>query len=163
MGGADFVVTVNGNLQYVINGVVNAPLTLTRGQTYLFDLSAFNDEHPFVINAQANNPFAPLLVGPASGQVISFTPNTVMPATIYYHCVVHYTSMTGSISLGPPAPACPGDLNNDQAVNSSDFGIFVGAFGSTCSGCPADMNGNGVVNSSDFGLFVGAFGNSCGP
>lgn len=159
---ADFVITVDGNLQWLVNGVVNPTLTLTRGTTYTFDLTAFGDEHPLVINANANNPFGTLYAGPSSGLIISFTPTAQMSATIYYHCEVHYGSMKGAITLLGEMADCPGDLNNDTVVNSTDFGLFVGAFGTSCSACQADMNGDGLVNSTDFGLFVGAFGSSCG-
>jgi hypothetical protein len=158
---ADFIVSVNGNLQWLVNGTVNPTLTLTRGTTYLLDLTAFGDEHPFVINANANNPFGTVYAGPSSGTTIPFTPTAQMPSTIYYHCEVHYGSMKGTIVLLGEMALCPGDLNSDLAVNSTDFGLFVGAFGTSCTECKADMNGDGVVNGTDFGLFVGAFGASC--
>ncbi len=160
---ADLVVTVNGSFQWVVNGSVNPTLTLDRGQTYLFDLAAFTDEHPFVINTHANDPFGPLLAGPAFGQVISFTPGPTMPATIYYHCVVHYGSMVGTIHLVGTQLPCIGDLNGDFVVNSFDFGIFASMFGDPCIGCAADLNGDGNLNSFDFGMFVNAFGNPCAP
>ena len=158
---ADFMVTSNGSQQWLVNGTVNPTLTLTRGTTYTFDLTAFGDEHPFLINANANNPFGTLYAGPSSGTTISFTPTAEMPATLYYYCEVHYGSMKGTINLLGEMATCPGDLNNDQVVNSTDFGVFVGAFGTACALCKADMNGDGIVNSTDFGLFVGTFGSSC--
>lgn len=158
---SDFVVTVNGNLQWVVNGMVNPTLTLTRGQSYTFDLTAFGDEHPFVMNANADNPFGTAYAGPSSGATISFTPTAQMPATIHYHCVVHYGSMKGAINPLDEMAICPGDQNNDLTVNSTDFGLFVGAFGSVCTACKADLNGDGTVNSTDFGLFVGTFGSNC--
>jgi len=159
MGAADFVVTVNGNLQWLVNGVVNPTLTLTRGQTYLFDLTAFGDEHPLVINDHPNDPFGPLIIGPSSGQVISFTPDMDMSNTLYYHCEVHYGSMVGAMNLIDPP--CVGDLNSDELVNTFDFALFVNAFGDNCTGCPADLNGDNAVNAFDFGMFVNAFGDSC--
>lgn len=155
---ADFIVSANANFQWVVNGTVQPTLTLTRGETYTFDLTAFTDEHPFLINDQANNQFGTIYLPQASGTIVPFTPTSLMPNTIYYHCSVH-SGMKGTITL---LNACPADLNNDQAVNSTDFGLFVGAFGAGCSGCPADINNDGVVNSTDFGLFVGAFGATCG-
>ncbi len=160
VGTADYIVTVNGNLQWLVNGVVNPTLTLTRGETYLFDLTAFGDEHPFVINSNQFNPFGTVYAGPSHSLVLSFTPSAVMPATIYYHCDVHYSSMAGAINLGNP-PQCTGDLNADQLVNITDFGILTNAFGAACSNCPADINGDDVVNVADFGLFVNAFGGGC--
>ena len=158
---ADFVVTVNGSFQWVVNGTVNPTLTLTRGQTYLFDLAAFSDEHPFVINLHASDPFGPLLAGPAFGQTISFTPDMVMPSTLYYHCVVHYGSMAGAILLEGASIPCTGDMNGDQQVNSFDFAILANTFGISCTDCPADLNDDGAVNSFDFAMFVNEFGNTC--
>lgn len=157
---ADFIVTVNGDLQWVVNGEVNPVLTLNRGQSYTFDLTAFGDAHPFVINSNATNPFGTLYSGPASGTTITFTPGNSLPSTVYYHCSVHYGSMAGTIVL-PGGAACAGDFNTDQAVNSTDLGLFVGAFGHPCTGCAEDMNHDQVVNSTDFGLFVSVFGSVC--
>jgi hypothetical protein len=157
---SDFMVGVNANYQWVINGVVNPTLTLTRGQTYSIDLTAITDEHPFVINSDAVYPFAPFLVPSSYGQVITFTPDLVMPSVIHYHCTVHYGVMSGVIQLVPPPP-CTGDLNADQSVNVIDYGIFVNAFGAACAPCPSDLNADGTVNSTDYGLFVNAFGTVC--
>ena len=117
---ADFMVTLNGELQWVVNEQVNPVLTLERGHTYTFDLNAFGDAHPFVINSNANNPFGTAFAGPAYGTLLSFTPGNSLPSTIYYHCTVHYTSMVGSIQL-PGGTGCSGDFNSDLVVNSTDF------------------------------------------
>ena len=57
----------------------------------------------------------------------------------------------------------PGDANNDNSVDSTDFGVLIGAF-NTMASVPgsgydptADFNGDGVVDSSDFGLLIGNF------
>lgn len=156
----DFIIGVD-SYQYLMNGVVNGSITLTRGHTYSFDLLAFGDEHPFVINSNASNPWGTIYLPGSHGAVVTFTPTASMPTTIFYHCEVHYGSMVGTITLVGP-PVCAGDLNTDALVNSLDFGIFVNAFGSSCSACPSDLDGNGAVNSVDFGIFVNGFGNSCG-
>ena len=56
-----------------------------------------------------------------------------------------------------------GDSNNDNSVDSSDFGILIGAFNTSAS-VPgsgydpgADLNGDGLVDSTDFGLLIGEF------
>lgn len=154
---ADLVITANINYQWVVNGQVQPLLTLIRGRTYLLDLTAFGDEHPFLINDRSNNPFGTIHLQPAYGQLLSFTPTAAMPADLWYHCSVHY-GMTGPIAL---VNNCAGDINNDLVVNSTDFGLFVAAFGGSCIGCKSDMNDNGTVNSTDFGLFVAAFGTNC--
>ena len=66
-----------------------------------------------------------------------------------------------------PAVTLPaGDANNDNSVDSTDFGVLIGAFGGD-SGVPgsgydptADFNFDGVVDSTDFGLLIGEFNNS---
>lgn len=156
---ADLVVTANISYQYVINGSINPVLTLTRGETYSIDLTGLTDEHPFTINTDPVFPFAPYLLQPAYGQVVDFTPDSGMPDIIHYHCTVHYGQMTGTILLVDPP--CPADISDDGVVNTTDFGLFVNAFGQSCSGCGPDINNDGVVNTTDFGLFVNAFGTSC--
>jgi 6-phosphogluconolactonase (cycloisomerase 2 family) len=64
------------------------------------------------------------------------------------------------------APAnCAGDVNGDGAVNISDLGELLVAFG-TCNGDPgfnaeADLTGDGCVNISDLGEVLAAFGGVC--
>ena len=56
-----------------------------------------------------------------------------------------------------------GDANNDNSVDSTDFGILIGAFNTSAkipgSGYDAtvDFNDDGYVDSSDFGLLIGNF------
>ena len=58
-----------------------------------------------------------------------------------------------------------GDANNDNSVDTSDFGVLVGAYNGDIaipgSGYDetADFNGDGVVDTSDFGLLVGEYNN----
>lgn len=56
---------------------------------------------------------------------------------------------------------CDGDLNNDQAVNIFDLGLFKQRFGTTDP--DADFNGDGGVNIFDLGLFKQMFGKQPGP
>ena len=57
-----------------------------------------------------------------------------------------------------------GDANNDNSVDSSDFGLLIGAYGSSSaiigSGYDPniDFNGDGIIDSTDFGLLIGNFG-----
>jgi hypothetical protein len=55
-----------------------------------------------------------------------------------------------------------GDVNGDQVVNGTDFGLFRPAFG-TAAGDPAylaylDFDGDGAINGVDFGQFRSRFG-----
>ncbi|MFM9957016.1 MAG: dockerin type I repeat-containing protein [Phycisphaerales bacterium] len=61
--------------------------------------------------------------------------------------------------------ACPGDLNDDNRIDTADLTRFLGRFGqptfSDCSG--ADLNGDGVVDTRDLTRFLGRFGGLCLP
>ena len=56
-----------------------------------------------------------------------------------------------------------GDANNDNSVDSSDFGILIGAFNSSTTipgsgyDSRADFNSDGLVDSSDFGILISNF------
>ena len=50
------------------------------------------------------------------------------------------------------APGIPGDLNGDGAVDGSDLGLFLAAWGS--QGPFGDLNGDGWVNGIDLGLLL---------
>ncbi|QQR87932.1 MAG: hypothetical protein IPJ76_06830 [Flavobacteriales bacterium] len=153
---ADFVVTATPNFTWDINGAINAPLTLTRGVSYTFDLTTVTDEHPFLINNQPNNAFGTVFPPAAYGNTITITPTGSMPATIHYHCAVH-SGMEGPINL----VLCPGDVTGDAMINVSDFLALNSAFGNTCSGCWTDIDGNGTVAVGDFLALNSAFGNNC--
>ena len=51
--------------------------------------------------------------------------------------------------------SCPGDLNNDGAVDSSDLAILLAGWGGAGS---ADLNGNGSVESGDLAILLAAWG-----
>ena len=57
-----------------------------------------------------------------------------------------------------------GDTNNDNSVDSTDFGTVIGFFNSdvTIGGYDyhADLNQDGLVDSTDFGLLIGEFNNA---
>ena len=62
-----------------------------------------------------------------------------------------------------------GDANNDNSVDSSDFGLLIGAFGGDSS-VPGsgydegiDLNGDRIIDSTDFGLLIGEFNNAGAP
>ncbi|MGH7244033.1 MAG: hypothetical protein ACREJD_11490 [Phycisphaerales bacterium] len=57
---------------------------------------------------------------------------------------------------------CPGDLNNDDVVDDSDFVLFSSAYDAlTCpaspASCPGDLNADTFVDDSDFVLFAAAY------
>ena len=59
-----------------------------------------------------------------------------------------------------------GDANSDNSVDSSDFGVLIGAFGADVSipgsgyDPTVDFNFDGIVDSTDFGLLIGEFNNT---
>jgi hypothetical protein len=58
---------------------------------------------------------------------------------------------------------CAGDLNEDQAVNGNDLGIFLAAWGPCVStDCPTDFNQDGVTDGLDLGFILSRWG-SCPP
>ena len=68
---------------------------------------------------------------------------------------VNIDATNGNV-VGVIATLQPGDGNNDNSVDSTDFGLLIGAYGSDSSVpnsgyiAGADFNGDGVVDSTDF-------------
>lgn len=82
------------------------------------------------------------------------------------------SSATSGLTWGPlgmrlsftPRAFCPGDLNNDGQVDTTDFVLFVAAYNlldctdpSMPPGCPSDLNYDTIVDNQDFVLFVKAY------
>ena len=87
--------------------------------------------------------------------------NLWVKSPTYLSALVPVTVTGGVASI--TATLEPGDANNDNSVDSTDFGILIGAFGSDASipgsgyVAGADFNGDGSVDSTDFGLLIGNF------
>ncbi|MFO0839548.1 MAG: hypothetical protein U1D55_13615 [Phycisphaerae bacterium] len=54
--------------------------------------------------------------------------------------------------------SCPGDLNGDRTVDSSDLGILLSAWETTSAG---DLDGDGITSSSDLGILLAAWLSVC--
>ncbi len=65
-----------------------------------------------------------------------------------------------SIAFVPPDP-CPGDFNNDGAVNLDDLQILLFNFGQPGTVLDGDANGDGLVNLDDLQLLLFNFGVIC--
>lgn len=57
----------------------------------------------------------------------------------------------------PEPNNCPGDFNDSGAVDGSDFGAMLAAWGK-CGGCEQDLNDDGFVNGADIGSFLALWG-----
>lgn len=88
-----FVVTAANSVGYQIDGVTNAPLTLTRGYTYAFKINASG--HPLWMQRTGNayniSNLWTLGVSNNGAQIgtIIFTVPTSAPDTLYYQCQYH--------------------------------------------------------------------------
>jgi len=132
IGGATFAVTNSGASAYTINGANNPTLSLIRGFTYYFNVSASG--HPFWIktsqttgtgdaynNGVTNN-------GTESGTVIITVPFDA-PSTLYYICQFH-GSMTGTIAVSDLGPAgATGATGPGVALAIEPFTVLTGSTG----------------------------------
>lgn len=93
---------------------------------------------------------------PRQAGVLHIKPDKFLAANIS-------VDLSGGNVSGAYAEVQPGDANNDNSVDSTDFGILIGAFNTSASipdsgyDVTADFNGDGSVDSSDFGILIGNF------
>jgi hypothetical protein len=109
----DFHVTAGGMSAYVIAGVNNPTLTLTRGQTYTFTVDLQASGHPFWIttargagDAEANAFTLGVTNNGASPGTVTFVVPTSAPATLFYQCSFH-DPMGGTLTIISPAAGVP--------------------------------------------------------
>ena len=98
-----FTVANFGASAYTINGTNNPTLTLTRGVTYTFNITASG--HPFDIKTIQGNTNANRFTNGVTGNgtqigALTFTVPLDAPATLFYDCEIH-PSMTGVINIVP--------------------------------------------------------------
>ena len=73
--------------------------------------------------------------------------------------------LAGTSGSFPDVSLPAGDANNDNSVDSTDFGLLIGTFNTSLSvagsgyDAAEDFNFDGSVDSSDFGLLIGEFNN----
>ena len=99
-----FSVTNNLALEFIINGDANPTLELTRGQTYIFNVSASG--HPFWIKTlsstgTANQYNTGVTNNGVDVGLITFVVPDVGPTPLYYNCQDHL-AMKGTIDLLDP-------------------------------------------------------------
>ena len=104
-------VTNQGATAYLFNGgFPNGPLTLVRGQTYTFNVTATG--HPFHITTAPGLPAQDFVDpgltgnGTASGTITFTVPTANPPTQLFFQCGIH-TAMTGTINLVAAAPSVP--------------------------------------------------------
>jgi arylsulfatase A-like enzyme len=70
-----------------------------------------------------------------------------------------------SLDIRRAVVACPGDLNGDGFVGTSDLPLVQACRGSLAEGAceAADFDGDGIVTTRDWGLFGQTYGRSCNP
>ncbi|MFA6096279.1 MAG: cohesin domain-containing protein [Candidatus Paceibacterota bacterium] len=96
----------------------------------------------------------------ANGGAESMTLTGLTGATTYYFAIkaIDASGNTGAISNLPSAKTYKSaDLNNDNLVNSVDFGMLMSFWNYTTRPI-ADINQDGYVNSVDFGMMMSQWG-----
>ena len=97
----DFLVTPSGMSAFVINSQANPGLTLTRGQTYVFQLNA--PGHPFWIKTVpetgTDSTFdTGVTNNGVSEGTLTFAVPASAPSPLYYQCQYH-EPMTGTLTI----------------------------------------------------------------
>ena len=90
-------------LDYYIDGVLHASVTLQRGKTYIFDVSDFGKSHPFRFSTTPDGTFGGGVAYEGEGvdysddsnQVVWTVPADFELGTMYYYCTLH-AGMAGS-------------------------------------------------------------------
>jgi uncharacterized protein (UPF0335 family)/phosphotransferase system HPr-like phosphotransfer protein len=99
-----FIVTVDVNVKYQINGVDRPSLELHQGQTYIFDQSdSTNGTHPIAFSTAYTGSSSSYTTGVTSvgtpgnpGAKTTFVVPLNAPSSIYYYCTVHGAGMGSS-------------------------------------------------------------------
>jgi hypothetical protein len=102
----DIVVTVNGNNKYVIDGVAQADIAISKGTTYRFDVSdSSNANHPFALSTSVGG--GEYTTGRTSngtegnsGAYVQYTTSQATPDSLYYYCKTHGSGMGGNVHSG---------------------------------------------------------------
>ena len=103
----NFNVINNGATAYTIDGVDNPTLTVHRGSTYTFTVTATG--HPFWIKtAQSTGTGNAYSTGVTNNGIQTGTVTWVVdngaPSTLFYNCQIH-SNMTGTINVTDAVPA----------------------------------------------------------
>jgi len=96
-----FTVTNQGMSAYLIDGTANPTLTLCRGSTYVFAISATG--HPFYVNSvQGTGTTNAYNTGVTNNGTdmgnVTFVVDSTAPNSLFYNCSIH-AAMTGKIDV----------------------------------------------------------------
>jgi hypothetical protein len=96
-----YTITNSGSSSYIINGSSNPTLTLFRGETYTFNISATG--HPFWIKTISstgteNQYNTGITNNGTDNGTITWVVDAGAPSTLYYNCQIH-ASMAGTINI----------------------------------------------------------------
>ena len=140
LGGFDVQFRTPGTTTTVLE-ITNQPVTITPGSANgSYSISGIPDG-TYDVWIKGNKNLAVLSQGVVINSTTPTAPDVLLPA---------------------------GDANNDNSVDSTDFGLLIGAFNTTGAVAGSgydptvDFNFDGSVDSTDFGLLIGEF-NNVGP
>ena len=125
---AKLSVTNAGASDYTISNISDPKITLERGKTYEFDISA--PGHPFWIKSSQINGTSEsyndgVTNNGASGGIITFTVPADAPSTLYYICQIH-SSMTGVINIVDDATGLTivNSVDTDSTASTPGYGGY---------------------------------------
>ena len=154
---------------------VGAPTSVISGSLQLDSIAPNAPAKPFTFELRpTDGSAAPAVqtvqVGPNGA--FSLTPVAQKAYTLHIkgtHYLATNVSVdaTGGNVSGVTAFLTAGDINGDNSVDSSDFGLLIGSYGNVydpnsptapAADVAADLNSDGSIDSTDFGLLIGSFG-----
>jgi hypothetical protein len=116
------------------------------------------------VAVQPGNPLGPPLVGEevrllaqdATGTVEGLVKLKVLARNIPGFTVV-------SEQIIPAPPPCPGDIDGDNDVDTTDLNILLSDFGCNAGmgNCPGDLDGDGDTDTTDLNILLSGFGQPC--
>ena len=132
---ATYTVTNSGASAYLINGSSNPTLTLYRGFTYTFNVSASG--HPFWIKTAATTGTGDAYYSGVTNNgvdvgTITFVVPTDAPGTLYYICQIHGT-MVGTINVVSSSVYYLGSISGTSMASPQVCGVLA---------CYAEQNQN---------------------
>jgi len=153
---------------YVIDGVQGKELTLVRGRTYAFNVSAVMAEHPFYLTTSSvGTGLLPIPPDNTSTDIMMyFTPTASTPNLIYYNCEAHpsmgwkiniVNSATSTPTNTPTPIPNPYDITGDNEVTVADYNLLLSRFGQSATQQEGNYNNNQKIDIFDYNILIKAF------